>query len=44
MTATRLTLLPKEHPTTHLGAAAGHPLCLHNYKGRGKMPTDEQAE
>lgn len=44
MMATELTPLPKEHPTTHPRAAAGHPLCLHNYKGKGKKPTDEQTE
>lgn len=30
---TKLTLLPKGHPTTHPMAAASHLLCLHNYKG-----------
>lgn len=28
--------LPKEHPATPPVAAAGHPLCLHNYSGRKK--------
>lgn len=42
MMTTKLTRLPKGHPTTYPMAAAGHLLCLYNYKGRTKKQLDKQ--